>query len=438
MSKNGRSGGFHAIYWHRNDLRIYDNEILIKNIRHCSLLIPVYIFDPRFFLPNQYGIPRTGKFRAKFLYETVRHLQKKYCQMGKGLIVRIGFPEIILPELAERFECVRVIATREHTHDEIMIENELRKNLGDKQLILVEQMTLYHPNALPFEISHMPDKFTDFRNAVEKRVPVPWPYRLPPHIPPFPAELNSEAPFTLDELGYSMEEFAETDLGIFRGGEGWGLKRLKDYIWERKLITHYKETRNQMLGEAYSTKLSPWLACGAVSPRMVYDEIFRFENEVTANESTYHLKFELLWREFFRFIAIKYGNAIFRKGGIRNKPIKTLDPEESFEKWKEGRTGQPFVDANMHELKATGYMSNRGRQVVASYLIHELRLDWRLGAAWFESMLIDYDVCTNQGNWMYIAGVGNDFRPVRVFNPVRQAEIYDPDGDYVDRWLPVY
>lgn len=118
--------------------------------------------------------------------------------------------------------------------------------------------------------------------------------------------------------------------------------------------------------------------------------------------------------------------------------MKTADPEELFDRWKEGRTGQPFVDANMHELKATGYMSNRGRQIVASYLIHDMRLDWRLGAAWFESMLIDYDVSSNYGNWMYVAGVGNDQRPFRQFNPVRQAEIYDPRGDYIDKWLPVY
>ncbi|NUN09550.1 MAG: DASH family cryptochrome [Ignavibacteriaceae bacterium] len=430
--------GQHAIYWVRNDLRLQDNEIFSRYIKHCSLLIPVYIFDPRFFLPNQYGFPRTGKFRAKFLYETVRHFQKKLRNAGRGLIVRVGFPEIVIPELARKYECVNVYATKEHAHDEVLIESEMRNNLGNIRLLLFEQATLYHPNELPFDISRFPDGFNEFKNGVEEKASVRWPFRVLPKLPPYPLELNSESMPALDELGYSEEELQTVDTGIFNGGEGWGLKRLKDYIWDRRLISTYKETRNQLLGEAYSTKLSPWLACGALSPRLVYDEVLRFENEAGANDSTYWLKYELLWRDFFRFVTMKYGSSIFKKGGIKNKPMKTADPEELFDRWKEGRTGQPFVDANMHELKATGYMSNRGRQIVASYLIHDMRLDWRLGAAWFESMLIDYDVSSNYGNWMYVAGVGNDQRPFRQFNPVRQAEIYDPRGDYIDKWLPVY
>ena len=132
---------------------------------------------------------------------------------------------------------------------------------------------------------------------------------------------------------------------------------------------------------------------------------------------------------------MKHGNRIFRLGGIRGKTLPSSANRETFQRWCRGATGEPFVDANMRELAKTGFMSNRGRQNVASYLCHDWDVDWRWGAAWFESQLIDFDVCSNQGNWMYIAGVGNDPHQGRRFNVSRQAERYDPDQTYVRHWL---
>ena len=190
-----------------------------------------------------------------------------------------------------------------------------------------------------------------------------------------------------------------------------------------------------MIGSDYSSKFSPWLALGCISPREIIYELMNFENIIIKNESTYWLFFELLWREYFHWVMRKYDQKLFLKNGIKNvEPISRKMDNVYFEKWKNGQTGNDFVDANMNELNATGYMSNRGRQNVASYLCNDMKLDWRYGAAYFEEQLIDYDVCSNWGNWAYIAGVGNDPRGHRFFNIEKQAHDYDKYHKYRELW----
>lgn len=191
-----------------------------------------------------------------------------------------------------------------------------------------------------------------------------------------------------------------------------------------------------MIGVDFSTKFSPWLALGCISPRYIYEQIKKYEVERTANQSTYWVIFELLWRDYFKFVALKYGNRIFYMNGLQDKHVPWNTDMKMFDAWKEGRTGVPFVDANMRELALTGFMSNRGRQNVASFLTKDLGLDWRLGAEWFEYLLVDHDVCSNYGNWLYSAGIGNDPRENRKFNMIKQGLDYDNNGDYVRQWVP--
>jgi deoxyribodipyrimidine photo-lyase len=242
---------------------------------------------------------------------------------------------------------------------------------------------------------------------------------------------------SLTDLGHTPVADNERSALTFKGGESEGLKRLKYYLWDSDLVKTYKETRNGLLGGDYSSKFSPWLAQGCLSPKTVYHEIKKYEQERTSNESTYWLFFELLWRDFFRLMGKKHGNRIFLKGGVQNKPMKQYrNNREVFELWAAGKTGVPFIDANMRELNQTGWMSNRGRQNVASFLMRDLKVNWQMGAEYFESMLLDYDPCSNWGNWNYVAGVGSDPREDRVFNILTQARNYDPNGDYVKHWIP--
>jgi deoxyribodipyrimidine photo-lyase len=196
----------------------------------------------------------------------------------------------------------------------------------------------------------------------------------------------------------------------------------------------YKQTRNQLIGLDYSSKFSPWLAWGCCSARTIANKIESYETKYGANDGTYWLWFELLWRDYFRFIHFKYGKKLYRSKGLSEKPL-SLFKADVFKSWSEGETGEPLIDAAMRELKSSGYLSNRLRQVVASYLIYDLEGDWQSGAAWFESQLIDYDVYSNQGNWLYIAGRGTDPRGGRAFNVKKQTQDHDPQGNYRDLWL---
>mmetsp|Transcript_86664 Transcript_86664/g.260171 ORF Transcript_86664/g.260171 Transcript_86664/m.260171 type:complete len:329 (+) Transcript_86664:30-1016(+) len=220
----------------------------------------------------------------------------------------------------------------------------------------------------------------------------------------------------------------------FPGGEGAALARVKHYLWDSDSLGSYFETRNGMLGADYSSKFAPWLAHGCLSPRHVAYECARYEKERVQNKSTYWMVFELIWRDFYRFYSAKHGRALFMEGGPIGSHQSWRSDLELLQRWKDGKLGVPLVDANMRELQATGFMSNRGRQNVASYLALDLQIDWRYGADHFESLLLDYDVCSNWGNWAAAAGLTGG--RVNRFNIVKQSKDYDPDGAYVRHWMP--
>ncbi|RMF02899.1 MAG: DASH family cryptochrome, partial [Bacteroidetes bacterium] len=279
--------------------------------------------------------------------------------------------------------------------------------------------------------------FTQFRKEVERFVPVRDPLPTPGRIPAFTTQVKAGVLPELTDFGH--DHFVPDSRAVlpFKGGETAGLERLRYYLWDTDLVKTYKETRNGLIGSDYSSKLSPWLAQGCLSPKQVYHELKRYEAERGANKSTYWLFFELLWRDFFRLQAKKHGDRIFLRGGTKGEEIPGLRNDwRLFGRWLEGETGVPFIDANMRELNLTGFMSNRGRQNVASFLVKDLKVNWQMGAEYFESLLIDYDVASNWGNWNYVAGVGSDPRENRYFNIIKQAKRYDPQGDYVRLWVP--
>ncbi|WP_294224446.1 DASH family cryptochrome, partial [uncultured Chryseobacterium sp.] len=331
-------------------------------------------------------------------------------------------------------DIVKIFCQQEWTKEETDRENEIRNVLPSAEWEKSYSQFLVHPLFVSKTIDKVPMLFTAFRQKIEKNLLI---------RPEFTSEnlvydksgIEVQCDkVTLGLLGY---EEPETDLKTafpFRGGESEALKRMESYFSETRHLSNYKETRNGLIGTDYSSKFSAWLADGSLSAVSVYHEIKKYEQEFGSNESTYWLVFELLWRDFFRYISMEYKDLIFRKNGISNKPYISENDEELIRQWKEGTTDSDFINANMLELKNTGWMSNRGRQNVASYFCKILKQDWRIGAAYFEELLIDYDVHSNYGNWMYLAGVGNDNRD-RVFNPEKQAEMYDPHQEFIQLWL---
>jgi deoxyribodipyrimidine photo-lyase len=425
------------LIWYRNDLRIHDREALDLAHREKAQIIPVYCFDPRQFTTTSFGFPKTGKYRAQFLLESIQDLQNSLQKLGSDLIVRQGLPEIEISAIAKQLAVDAVYYNREVTAEELAVENKLKIALQAHNIAYQEfwETTLYLLEDLPFQIDFVPELFTNFRKQIEKRSTIKKPFPTPQKLSSLPNIERGQIP-SITELG--LEQSTEDKRAVlkFWGGETAALQRLKHYFWELNCLQSYKETRNKMLGADYSSKFSPWLALGCISPRYIYQQVQQYERERTKNDSTYWLVFELMWRDFFRFICAKHGNKIFYRAGLQNINIPWKQDWERFNLWAEGKTGYPLVDANMREIAATGFMSNRGRQNVASFLTKNLGIDWRMGAEWFESLLIDYDVCSNWGNWNYTAGVGNDARGFRYFNIPKQSKDYDLKGDYLRHWLP--
>jgi len=430
-----------AILWFRNDLRIHDNEALHEAMESAEYIIPVYIFDPRVFLAEtKFGFTKVGRYRTKFILESIVDLKQNLQNLGSDLYIRIGKPEDEVMELTREVKSSWVFCNRERTQEEVEVQDAMEHNLWTigQELRYSRGKMLYYTADLPFPVTHTPDIFTQFRKEVEKYIPVRSPLTSPTSLQKFDRlEIDYGEVPTMEDLGHT--DFGENDQGgfVWKGGESEGKKQLDYYLWETDLVASYKETRNELLGRDFSSKFSPWLAHGCLSPKLIYAELKRYEKERKKNKSTYWLFFELLWRDFFRLTGKKYGNAIFRIGGTKgDDPKSTTIDWDLFHTWANGETGIPFIDANMRELNATGYMSNRGRQNVASFLVNDLKLNWLMGAEYFESLLIDYDPCSNYGNWNYIAGVGADPREDRYFNIISQAKRYDPKGEYVKYWIP--
>ncbi len=429
-----------VILWFRNDLRLHDNEALDEALSSSDEIYPVYIFDDRVFKgTSSYGLRKTGKFRARFIIDSIKELRDSLRLLGSDLIIRSGHPEEVIFELAKELKTNWVFCNRERTHEEVLVQDKLERNLWSigQEVRFSRGKMLYYTADLPFPVTHAPDTFTQFRKEVEKIVPIRDPIDTPATLPAMSINTTSDPLPKMKEWGFSEEEISDTNDLIFRGGEQNGLDRLNQFIWKSDHLLHYKESCNDLLGVNYSSKFSVYLAHGCLSPKMVYRELKNFEKSRLKNDSTYHLYFELLWRDFFRLMGKKYGNDIFKKSGIKGATKKDLvDDHALFRIWTEGRTGMPFIDAAMKELNSTGFMSNRARQNAASFLINDLNVNWQMGAEYFETLLIDYDVCSNWGNWNYLAGLVNDSREGKCYNVINQAKKYDPKGLFVKKWIP--
>jgi deoxyribodipyrimidine photo-lyase len=224
----------------------------------------------------------------------------------------------------------------------------------------------------------------------------------------------------------------------FAGDEASGLARLRHYCLESDGLRHYKERRNGLVGTEFSSKFSPYLAIGSLSVRRIWQTVLDYEALHGADEGSEWLKQELLWREFFLWTAQLHGASFGAPGGLQNRRSEAIEDRELFVRWCKGHSGHPLIDAQLNELMSTGYLSNRGRQWVASHFINELRLPWTWGARFFEWWLIDAQPALNTGNWAYLAGVGNDPRsfngPPRRFDLERQVRLYDPEEMHRQRW----
>ena len=424
-----------ALVWFRIDLRTLDNKILTQATEQYEKVIGLYVLDPNRFTTTRWGFKKTERFRAQFLLESLADLRHQLQLLGIPLYVEFQSTVKAVPEFFENFEAAALFYQEEWTEEESQESRQVLSLLPKTASVKhCKDQFLFHPDDVPIQIGNLPEVFTVFRKKCEKYGSVQALVNKPQKTQPDAQWPDIQPIPTLEELGLEHIESDSRSAFPFKGGSQEAARRLDHYFWKTKKLSYYKNTRNGLLGLDYSSKFSPWLANGSISPRQIYWAVKDYEKEIQKNSSTYWLIFELIWRDYFKYISLKHGNKIFKLGGILKKSYRWKTDPHLFVDWANGQTEEPFVNANMIELKQTGWMSNRGRQNVASYFAKNLWMDWRMGAAYFESLLLDFDVHSNYGNWMYVAGVGNDPRD-RKFDVAWQAERYDPDGKYQNRWL---
>jgi deoxyribodipyrimidine photo-lyase len=428
-----------TLYWMTNDLRLDDNPALARASWSRRLLM-VYCVDSRWFKAHRYHVSAMGSHRWSFLQQSLRSLDDSLRAMGQHLRVEFGVPAQQLGLLIRSHGIKRLVCARQVGSDEIEALRILAKEFPALKIDQIDAVTLFDLDSLPAPLESLKSGYTSFRKLAETiHVPAALcaPTSLPAsRLPPQKSyPVPSKVTVAITPAVTPAVTPAANDATPFIGGESAGRRHMQSYF-STDLPLHYKGVRNKLDGWENSSKMSAWLSLGCLSPRRLKACLEDYEHQRGANKSTQRLYLKLLWREYFHWLALHAGNKLFSYKGIAGRSLLTCVHPERYQKWCHGTTPFPLVNACMRQLKQTGYLSNRGRQIAASCFVNELGMDWRYGAAWFEHQLIDYDVAVNWGNWQFIAGVSADPRGGRHLNLDKQAATYDPDGSYRARWAP--
>lgn len=404
-----------TLYLLSDDLRLADNPALNAAAQDTALAIACCI-DESLFTRDRFGCQGMGPLRWQFQRESLLDLNQSLAELGHTLQILRGSPLEIYSGVLNDYRFDRVIRARGHEFGRTTWWQHLERRFPQVEFTEMDTSTLLGVDQI--RTTDFSGSFSAFRRRLGD---APFRDLLPaPASLPEPVELASELIVTPEP-------------GSITGGALAAQRHLESYFSSSAAST-YKETRNYLEGESFSTGLSPFLANGCLSPVQIAHRLEAYEEVHGANESTQWILFELLWREFFKWYGWHHGENLYAFAGISGKRPLTSFYQDRFNCWCDGNTPWDIVNACMQELKQTGQLSNRGRQLVASCLVNELGLDWRCGASYFAQQLIDYDPCSNWGNWQYVAGVGADPRGGRHFNLEKQAEQWDPDQNYRSRW----
>lgn len=381
------------LIWFRNDLRIDDNEMLSLASDRSVSIVPVYIFDPRLFSDTAFGTKKTGVLRAGFLRESVLDLQETIRSLDGELVVRYGLPEDILPELAEEYGADEVYHHREVAFEETSVSARVEEALWKLKLNLRHFIghTLYHKEDLPFPIKEIPDEFNVFKKKTARESEI-RPCIAYKNELSFTGGIKPQQVPSLSDLCYGPEELMLSGKSRIRGGE-----------------TEAKAQLKRLLEGAGSsdadTGLSPWISLGCISVHTVYHAI-NGQSSIPKPLSTAYIE-ELWWHDYYRFMFKKHGNRFFHVQGFASSPREYKGGDEEFLLWKKANTDNEQINQIMLRLNNTGYINYLEQMDAASFLVHELGVDWLRGAAYFEETLLGYSPATNYGRWAHVAGVGS-------------------------------
>lgn len=426
-----------SIWWIRRDLRLTDN-LALQTALTVGSVIPIFILDPAF----DESSPR----RRIFLYEGLSELDKELRKRNSYLVIRKGKPSDVLRKLFEESKAEAIYAEEDFTPYARKRDSFIQKILP---LNLIHAQTVHHPKQVlkqdgkPYTVYTPYSKIWKLQYQKLKLIPAPEKINTPVGIkseslPTF--ESNKNFPAGETEALTRLEEFT----GMVAGMESNSLLVERQKIMQKQAsafhkIYAYANDRNRMDLDGTSS-LSPYLRFGMIGLRQAVSAAKQAESQARGAEAKRNAEIwlnELIWREFYIQILYHFPHVAKDSFNQALANIPWRNDEVEFEKWKDGKTGVPVVDAAMRQLKSIGWMHNRARMIVASFLVKDLLIDWRWGEAWFMENLLDGDLAANNGGWQWTAGTGTDAAPYfRIFNPVLQSVKFDPHGDYIRKWIP--
>jgi deoxyribodipyrimidine photo-lyase len=444
-----------ALIWFRNNLRTKDNAIF-KDLANYDKVICLYVLDDLLFQETDFGFQRTLAPRLRYLYQTIAEFKSNLANYGLNLNVVRGDSVEIISKIVREYQVNDILLEQEVAFEEASMQNELENNLNEVNFKYIDSNHLFQVSKLSFSLSKLGSSFTKFKNSHQGEVnqlikshpsltkslvtqvdSLEIDNSFIKNSDRIDIQINFDLKLALDDLENSyFKDKPEIESAFpWSGGESQACERVKHYIWDKQRIKRYKKTRNELLGKDFSSKFSAGLALGSVSIHYIFSEINKYEREVVENKSTYWLKFELLWREYFHLLMAKYPSRLFYKYGPHTRDYSEFKFDRAaFIKFIEARTDNNFINASLIELSHSGYLSNRMRQNLFSYGVFDLGLDWRAVAAWLEANLLDYDVHSNWGNAAYITGLAAT-NQAHKFDVADQQRFYDPSGKYINHWL---
>ena len=416
-----------AIWWIRRDLRLTDNQALHAALDQADEVLPVFVLDETLL-----ASPYVGEKRTAFLWDGLRALDAALRERGSSLIVRQGDPVAELARLIHAHDVTAVCAERDITPYARRRDARAARELGQVRLEFTAGLTIRPLDAVRKDDGDPYTVYTPYSKRWKSHPPLSR-----AQILPAPKHINTPA----DVTGVAIPDAPALPASVpFPAGEDEAKARLRHFVdGDDAPIFGYANGRDRPDVDA-TARLSPYLRFGMISPRLAalgaYTARDRAPSKDAAKGAQTWLD-ELIWREFYQVILAEFPHV--RGGAFRPEydAIAWHNDPDDFAAWCEGRTGYPFVDAAMRQLNATGWMHNRARMVVASFLVKDLLIDWRWGERYFMQQLVDGDPAANNGGWQWTAGTGTDAAPYfRIFNPVTQGEKFDPEGAFVRRWVP--
>jgi deoxyribodipyrimidine photo-lyase len=425
-----------SIFWHRRDLRLDDNAGLYHALKNENPVVPLFIFDRNILddLPGKDA-------RVEFIHRAVFDLKKRLEEMGSTLLVRYGKPQEIWPQILQEFNVAAVFTNRDYEPYALERDAFVQKLLAEKNIpfrtfkdhVIFEKGEILKADGTPYTV------FTPYSRkwleklqtkqmkvANENGEPETNSFYLTSYptakyfsnflkienSPLFGRGVGAEVAPTLADMGFAPAGIEFPPPTVTRG-----------------LIKNYDTTRN-FPGMEGTSRLGVHFRFGTISIR----EKARHAQPLNATYLN-----ELIWRDFYSQILAHFPHVVSRPFQAKYERVEWRDAPAEFQKWCEGKTGYPIVDAGLRELNATGYMHNRVRMIAASFLTKHLLLDWRLGEAYFAEKLLDFDLASNSGGWQWAAGCGTDAAPYfRIFNPTEQAKKFDPEFKYIKKWVPEF